>query len=237
MFRITEVIKHLLIINVLMFFGSIILEQSNIIDRSFFSLYFPASEHFKPYQLLTHMFMHGDMNHLIFNMLSLFFIGPYVEQFLRPKKFLTYYFIAGFGAMFMHFAIEYVQYISVIDQIGANEFNVVQNEGRDLIRRGMNYTDGRLQTLNAVLNIPVLGASGAIYGVLTAFAVLFPNTKLMLLFIPYPIKAKYLVAGFIAIDLIFGVSGRSTGIAHFAHIGGAIFGFLLLRYWQKTGQV
>lgn len=203
MIRITEVVKHLLIINVIIYFGT----QFLLPDSRMLSLYYPASEHFQPYQIVSHMFMHGDFSHLLFNMLTLFFLGPMVESVMGAKRFLTYYFVAGFGAMLIHILIWYIQFSGLPSQ----EYELL-----------MQHPDVR-----------VLGASGAIYGVLVAFAMLFPNTRLMLLFPPIPIKAKYLVIALIAFDLAFGLSGRQTGVAHFAHLGGALFGFLMLLYWKK----
>ncbi len=195
MFRITEVVKNLIIINVIVFFAVKYLIPIPGFDR-FFSLITPGMEYmiggivykFEPVQLITHMFMHGDERHLIFNMLGLYFLGPMVESSLGPKRFLIMYLSCGFFASFVQLLI----------------------------------TQGA-----------VLGASGATYGVLAAFATMFPNMELMLLFPPIPIKAKYMALGLILIGLYSGVSGAQSGIAHFAHIGGAILGFVLVKYWKK----
>jgi membrane associated rhomboid family serine protease len=195
MFRITEVVKNLIIINVIVFFAVKYLIPIPGFDR-FFSLITPGMEYmiggivykFEPVQLITHMFMHGDERHLIFNMLGLYFLGPLVESSLGPKRFLIMYLSCGFFASFVQLLI----------------------------------TQGA-----------VLGASGATYGVLAAFATMFPNMELMLLFPPIPIKAKYMALGLILIGLYSGVSGAQSGIAHFAHIGGAILGFVLVKYWKK----
>ena len=170
-------------------------------SRISLALFYPGSDFFEPYQLVSHMFMHANTGHLLFNMLSLFFLGPMVERVFGTRRFLFYYLFAGFGAALTHLAFMYYQ----IDISG-------------------DYTG---------INIPVLGASGAVYGVIIAFAVLFPDVRLMLIFPPIPIKARYLAAGLIALDLFSGISGYSTGIAHFAHLGGALFGYLLILYWRK----
>tara|TARA_B100000497_G_scaffold128090_1_gene173234 strand:- start:3187 stop:3831 length:645 start_codon:yes stop_codon:yes gene_type:complete len=185
--RMSDVVKHLIGINVIVFIGVNLLPFPSL--REYFVLYPPGSGYFKPIQLFTHMFMHGGEMHLLFNMMALFFIGPTVENYLGSRKFLLFYLVSGIGAMIMHLLI------------GGNA--------------------------------PVVGASGAIYGVLAGFAFLFPNTQLMLLFPPIPIKAKYLVTILIAIDLFSGISGTRTGIAHFAHLGGALFGILMLLYWRN----
>lgn len=190
--RLTDVVKHLLIINVIMFicFHFVFKEF-----REYTFLYFPASDYFKPYQLVTHMFMHGGESHILFNMMSLFFLGPMVEQNLGSKRFLIFYLLSGFAAMILHLGLAYVGFIPPS---------------------------------------PIVGASGAIMGVFIAFALLYPDVKLMLIFPPIPVKAKYLMGVLVLVDLFSGVSGYSTGIAHFAHLGGAIMGFILITMWGKN---
>ena len=196
--QLTPVVKNLIIINAVVFVCAAILPMSSMIPN--LELYFPLDKpDFKPYQMVTHMFMHASPGHLIFNMLSLFFLGAYVERFAGHKDFLALYLLSGFGAMLAHLAIQFMEY---------------QSTGQT------NFT-------------PVVGASGAVYGVLISFAVLFPNVKMMLLFIPFPIKARYLALGLIAYDLISGVGGFQTGIAHFAHLGGALTGALITFLWLK----
>lgn len=194
MLRVTDVVKHLLIINVIVYFGA----QLLLPNVDMLALYFPTSDAFQPYQVVSHMFMHGGTTHLLFNMLMLFFLGPFVEQALGAKKFLILYFVSGFSAMLLHMAVWYLQ----------------------LDPQVLEY-------------VRVVGASGALYGVLIAFAAMFPNVKLMLLIPPIPVRAKYLALALIAIDLFSGISKMQTGVAHFAHIGGAIAGFLLIWYWRK----
>jgi len=184
--NLTDVVKKLLIVNVAAFF----------LVSGVFPDYLPMlamhspidSDYFAPYQLVTHMFMHANIGHLMFNMLSLFFLGPYVERALGPKRFVILYFVSGFAAMAAHFLIS---------------------------------------------GVPVLGASGAIYGVVFAFIAMFPDVKLMLLIPPIPIKARYLALGLIAYDLIMGFQGTS-GTAHFAHLGGALAGVLLIVSWRMS---
>jgi membrane associated rhomboid family serine protease len=206
MFHITDVIKHLLIINLIMFFGSMLMQQTGFLDPSLLACYYPDSEFFRPYQVVTHMFMHGGGFHLFFNMFALVMLGPYVESFLGAKRFLIMYFISGFGALGIHMLVWYIQFMSVSPQ---EYYSLMHNE-----------------------HLAVVGASGAVYGVLAAFALLFPNTKLMLLIPPIPVKAKYLVLGLVAFDLFSGFTGYQSGIAHFAHVGGALFGFLTLMFWR-----
>lgn len=192
--NLTDVVKNLLIINVIVFFGA----TSMGFDRHLY-LHFPMSDYFEPYQIVTHMFMHSGVGHLFFNMLSLFFLGPYVERFLGSKRFLILYLVSGFGAVLAHMGVDYYQYL-----------------------------EGTLQL------VPVVGASGAVYGVLLAFAYLFPDVKLMLMIPPIPVKAKYLALGLIAYDLYNGVLRSATGIAHFAHLGGALTGIILVIIWKQN---
>lgn len=190
--RLTDVVKHLLIINVIMFICfHFIFSQY----REYTFLFFPGSEYFEPYQFVSHMFMHGSESHILFNMMSLFFLGPMVEQNLGSKRFLIFYLICGLSAMFLHLLLGYLGLISPN---------------------------------------PIVGASGAIMGVFIAFALLYPDVKLMLIFPPIPVKAKYLMIVLVLVDLFSGVSGFSTGIAHFAHLGGAIMGFILISVWGKN---
>ncbi len=187
--RLTDVVKHLLIINVIMFVCfNVIMPQY----QSYVALYFPGSTYFKPYQLVTHMFTHASPSHILFNMMSLFFLGPTVEQSLGTKKFLIFYLVSGMAAMLLHLGLGY---------------------------------------LGVIPPVPIVGASGAIMGVFVAFALMYPEVKLMLIFPPIPIKAKYMMAGLIAFDLFSGVGGFSTGIAHFAHLGGVIGGFIMITMW------
>lgn len=197
--KITDVVKFLIIINVIVHLCRYYLPSGSFLPD--LKLYFMLDkQHFQPYQLVTHMFSHAPgLAHLGFNMLSLFFLGPIVERLMGPKRFLTLYLLCGLGAIMAHEGINFISY---------------------------------LQTEQTSFT-PILGASGAVYGVLVAFAVLFPNQKLMLLFPPIPIKAKYLAMGLIAFDVFQGVRGADSGIAHFAHIGGAVAGALLTWMWYK----
>ncbi len=200
--QITDVVKHIILINVIMFIGTITLMPDS---RLVLAMYYPSSELFKPFQIVTHMFMHADLGHLAFNMLGLFFLGPWVERAVGPKRFLTYYLACGLGSALLYIIMKYIS----------------------IIQFGADYE----------MNIPVLGASGAVYGVIIGFATLYPNERLMLLFPPIPIKAVYLAVGLVVMDLVFGFSGASTGTAHFAHVGGAITGFLIMSYWKNRRRV
>jgi membrane associated rhomboid family serine protease len=212
---VTPVVKNLLIINIVVFLGASILGNSlgPEVINDWLAVHYPASEYFKPVQLVTYMFMHGGVMHIFFNMFGLFMFGPPVEYIWGAKRFLIYYFFTGFGALALDFAVKYYQ---------------------------LNYT--LLSPLDAdmIINTPMVGASGAIFGILAAYGYLFPNNVIMLLFPPIPIKAKYFVVIFGAIELYSGISNMTnatSNIAHFAHLGGAIFGFLLILYWKNGGQL
>lgn len=195
--NLTPVVKNLLIINVLMFIGTIWMGNERLVLAAFY----PTSDFFQPYQLITYMFMHANMGHIFFNMFGLYMFGPPLEMVWGPKKFLLYYFITGFGALALHFLVKYID---------------------------LTYMGGTASSIN----IPILGASGSIFGVLTGFGVLFPNQRLMLLFPPIPIKAGLLVIIYAGLELFLGLGNFETGVAHFAHLGGALSGFLMILYWQ-----
>lgn len=223
--NVTDVVKHLVIINVVVFLAVEILPaiMPNL------NLFFPASDQFRPYQLVTHMFNHdhNGIMHIAFNMMTLFFLGPMVEHELGQQKFLALYLLSGFGAALAHMGVDYYYYSQL--SVGADPLMLdeIAREGRDVILSGKNYVNDTYRQINEILNVPVVGASGAIYGVVIAFAVFFPNQPLMLMFIPVPIPAKYFAVGIIALDLFLGMGKYKTGVAHYAHLGGAITGFLL----------
>lgn len=201
--QLTDVVKNLIIINVLVFFGLSFLPQGMLPD---FRLFSPESQFFRPYQLITHMFMHANIAHLFFNMFGLYIFGPMVEHYIGSKKFFLLYISAGVIALLFHLGISYIE---ISDLTGyARAYKV---------------------------NTPMLGASGAVYGIMAGFATLFPNLRLQLLFPPIPIRAKYMALAYVGLDLYQGLASSNTGVAHFAHIGGAVLGFLLIRYWRKTG--
>ncbi len=206
--RITDVVKNLLILNVLMYFGTYYLMGDN---RYTLAMFYPNADYdfFRPYQIVTHMFMHGGTTHLLFNMFALYMFGSAVETRFGPKRFLLYYFVTGFGALALYLFVKYL------------EINVINT--------GVNAHD--------LYRTPMLGASGAVFGLLAAFGMLFPNAIITLIIPPIPMKAKYFVLIYAVLELFLGVSRFDTGIAHFAHLGGALFGFLLILYWKKTGNL
>ena len=202
--------------------------------NSILGLYFPESDHFRSWQIVSHMFMHGGFIHLFFNMFALFMFGGVLERVWGPQRFLIYYLITGLGAAFTHEMVMWLQYTKSMTALSPQELQQIYDSGLEVLRSGQVYTVDAAQTLNTILNTPTVGASGAVFGVLLAFGMLFPNTQLMLIFPPIPIRAKYFVLAYGAIELYLAVTSPGSNIAHAAHLGGMIFGYLLIRYWRKT---
>ncbi len=222
-----ETIKQLIIINVIFYFGSQFLGN---LSYDLLALHYYENDKFLITQFLTHMFMHGSPSHILFNMFGLWMFGSPLEQMWGRQKFLFFYISSGLGAAFLQMAIYYLQVKNLYDVVELN--NLSLSDPQQLL----NYMD-QIDYNNAIssFNSVMVGASGAIYGILVAFAFSFPNSKLMLLFLPFPIKAKFFVPLLILIDLFFGVSSYSVGpIAHFAHIGGALIGLIMVLYWKKN---
>ena len=262
MMNITPVVKQLLIINILFFIGSYFVP----VAYDFFSLYYPESDNFRGWQLITHMFMHApfpNVAHILFNMFALYSFGSALEHFWGGKKFLFFYISCGLGAALLHTGVNYYEIHSLLSDVASlklssSEMHLLLNadysslfdeKGQmmageiNTILEKAHCTQQQFNTIvqaSMISKVPVLGASGAVYGLLAAFAFMFPNAELALLFIPVPIKAKYFVPGILAIDLFLGFKGSSifgagsTGIAHFAHVGGAVTGFLMMWFWKKN---
>jgi membrane associated rhomboid family serine protease len=229
------VVKNIIMINVLMILADYAASSVFGIDlNGILGLYFPASEQFRPVQIVTHMFMHGGFMHIFFNMYALFIFGPILENVWGPKRFLLFYLVCGLGAAVTHETVIFFQYSHLIQNLSPENIQAVITEGAAFLHQGKVFADPDMQSLQMLLNTPTVGASGAIFGVLLAFGVLFPNTQLMLLIPPIPIKAKWLVIGYGAIELVLAVTQPGSNIAHAAHLGGMLFGYLLIRYWRKT---
>lgn len=255
MLRITDVVKNLLIINVVVF----LIGAFGLLDTSMLALHYPTSSLFQPFQIVTHFFMHGGYLHLFFNMFALVMFGSALETLWGPKKFLFFYFVCAFGAALLHMGYswyEISQLEQAIQQFNANPTgdqllalanfpNVDEDALNQLASELNNPPPGLVESITGQLNelyqnkvdIPIVGASGAIYGLLLAFGMYFPNAELMLIFLPIPIKAKYFIPILMVAELYFGVNQFSwDNIAHFAHLGGALTGFLLILYWRRFGS-
>jgi membrane associated rhomboid family serine protease len=229
------VVKNIILLNVIMLLADYAAKSVFGIDLTMIlGLYFPKSEHFMPVQIITHMFMHGGFWHIFFNMYALYIFGQVLENVWGPKRFFIYYMVCGLGAAFIHESVIYFQYNKLMNIISPEQLQLVLDQGSTYFRQGKVFTDTTMQGLQVLLNVPTVGASGAIFGILLAFGVLFPNTQLMLLFPPIPIKAKYFVFFYGALELYLAVTQPGSNIAHAAHLGGMLFGYLLIRYWRKT---
>jgi membrane associated rhomboid family serine protease len=209
--------KNLLIVNVLAFIATFVFERSGIDLTRMLGLHFFLASEFHIYQFITYMFLHGGFTHILFNMFALWMFGSVIERVWGPKKFLFYYICCGVGAGFTQELVQYITYS--MEGIAAYQY---VNAG------------GEQMTTDAYINLwTTIGASGAVYGILLAFGMIFPNERLFIIPFPFPIKAKWLIVGYIAIEMFSAMSGPGDGVAHMAHLGGMLFGFLLIRYWQK----
>ena len=215
MSRVPVAVKNIIIINILVMIMTY-LNETLMVEK--FALFYPTSPFFHWWQPVTHMFMHGGFWHILFNMYTLYIFGSTLERVWGPKKFLLFYFVTGIGAAAIHTGVEWIQMQNWITQAA---------EG----------SQSALVSIHQLKMTPTLGASGAIYGVLMGYALLYPDSMLVLFFPPIPIKAKWMVLIFAAIELVTGVTGTGGGIAHFAHLGGLIFGFILIRFWKKRGTL
>jgi len=247
MMNISETVKQLLIINIIFYIGSQIVGPP---AYDILALHFPQNPDFQFWQPVTYMFMHSQFArgagifHILFNMFALVSFGSLLERIWGAKKFLFFYVSCGLGAAALHLAVNYFSFNQGIETLIAN--GVPKDQIMALLSKG--HYDPRweeMMTHNQFTEfmssylIPMVGASGAIYGLMVAFAFLAPNAELMMMFIPIPIKAKYFVPGILALDLFLGLRGQSIfgsggGIAHFAHIGGALVGFIMMYYWSKN---
>lgn len=256
------VVLNLIIINVLLFVGTTLLVRSGIDLVDKLALFYPGSDLFRPYQLITHMFMHGSTMHLFFNMFALWMFGKVLESVWGSGRFFTYYFVTGIGAALLHSAVLWMQLGSLTSEAQAlintlspegfalflkDNFPSFQNQLGGFVTQWMDQPQNLHmisqaesyinELLRMKVDVPTVGASGAVFGVLLAFGMLFPNTRLVLLFPPIPIKAKWFVIGYGLIELFAGISNQAgDNVAHFAHLGGMIFGFILIKIWNKTNR-
>ena len=239
MMNMTETVKQLLIINVLFFIGSLVVPQANEI----LALHYFENDGFKFWQPISYMFMHGSLMHIFFNMFALISFGSALEHFWGAKKFLFFYFSCGLGAALIHSGVNYYHFHDAQNMLLQNGISILDIQ--TLLNGGsvnINVADTTLiqkyvNQMGDSYNIQAVGASGAIYGLLVAFAFMFPNAELMMMFIPVPIKAKYFVPVIVMLDLFSGVTGFGLfggNIAHFAHVGGALIGFIMMWYWKKN---
>ena len=272
-----EVVRNLMIVNGLFFLATWSLESRGIDLINLFALHQFQSPDFQPHQLITHMFMHANFTHLFFNMFTLWMFGKTLENKWGSKRFLTYYLITGFGAALIYVGYIQFQIYNISSQLDTELINQVLNASRDSKISANQSEILSMQKLYALINVPMLGASGAVYGLLLAFGMIFPNTRLemyvsLLILISFeiifsiplpifnifiillvlsrinpelnnyiwytiPIQAKYFVLAYGILELYLSIMYTNDGIAHLAHLGGMIFGIILLKYWKKKGDI
>lgn len=267
----TRVVRNLLIINIVIYILSILLWISLEFDiHKIFGLYYFKAQSFKPYQFITHMFLHAYINpftnriiifHILFNMFGLWMFGRVLENVLGSRKFFLLFFVSGLGAAFIHTFVQHLQISALVKQADSfisapsyDSFNyIIEKYINSPSQRLINFMDEWFyqpdnpeffneakSIVSTIVNIQInenvtVGASGAVFGILAAFTLLFPNVELMLIFFPVPIKAKYLVPGYAILELFFGVANfKGDNIAHFAHLGGALFGLILVLIWKRN---
>jgi membrane associated rhomboid family serine protease len=242
MMQLTETVKQLLIINIIFFVGTLVLGGPAI---DYLALHFPLNPDFKAWQPVSYMFMHGGIMHILFNMLGLVMFGSQLEYMWGAKKFIFFYVSCGLGAAALHLGIEYYVYHDVIDILILNGFNkadilsMVYSKKFNPDWLEFITTQQLGNFMNGFVN-PMLGASGALYGVIVAYGCLFPDVQFSPMFLPIGIKARYFVPGLLILDLFLGLKGMSFfgsrwggGVAHFAHLGGALIGFIIMWSWSR----
>jgi membrane associated rhomboid family serine protease len=232
---IPPVVKYLLLVNIVMFVVTMFLP---VVD-SYCALYSFRSPFFKPFQLVTHMFMHAGFWHLFFNMFSLYMFGRVLESYWGSKRFFIYYFVAGIGGALFYLLVKEIEAQVLMSSMSADDIEFVMSYGADIMQ-GKNFADPmfpEIGRLNAIINVPCVGASGAIYGLLLAFGMMFPDVE-MYIYFAIPVKAKWMVIIFVVIELLLGIlNAQGDNVAHFAHLGGMLIGFILLMIWRKKGTV
>ncbi len=208
-------VKSLIIINVLVFLMYLVNREFMIVN---FALFYPTSKYFKVWQLVTHMFMHGGFWHILFNMYTLFIFGSVLERVWGAKKFLLFYFVTGLGAAACHLGVQWIEMKVYMGQLAQGSVAAAT-------------------AINALKMTPTVGASGAIYGLLLGYGMLYPDSVLTLIFPPISLKAKWFVLIFAVIELATGLTGVGGNVAHFAHLGGMLFGWLLILFWKRTHKL
>lgn len=212
-FQTPPVVKNLIIANCVMLLATELLPFGDDIV-GYLALFNPESPFFHSFQVVSYMFLHGGLNHLFFNMFALWMFGRSLEAEIGSQRFLTYYLVCGIGAALLQLGVGWIEYAHAVQTYGAIS-----------------------PAARVLLQIPTVGASGAVFGLLLAFGVMHPNATIMLMFPPIPMKAKWFVFIYGLIELFFGMSGHQPGVAHFAHLGGMLWGLLLLLYWRKQGKI
>ena len=240
-FSTASVVWNIIIINVLCLIATTVLRSRSGIElNDTLGLHFVLSEKFRVYQFFTYMFMHAGVEHILFNMFAVYMFGRLFEMFWGGKKFLFYYLVAGLGAAIVQQTVWYIDYCSIASHIADMPavMSHISTEGAKALAESLNYSDEYMGRLNILMNIPTVGASGAVFGILLAFGYMFPKEKLYMFLLPIPIPARVFVIVYGLIELFAGVANFSwDNVAHFAHLGGLLFGLVLLLIWKKRGKL
>lgn len=235
--RMGPVTKNLLIINVIIWlFMAFAPATASDKLMDYCALHYFSSPGFRVWQPITYMFMHAEITHLFFNMFALVMFGTVIEWAIGRERFLVYYLSCGIGAALIQEGVFAIMLSKYHGMFTPEQFHEIITEGWYAMRNSMNFIDPTLASLNQLVNAPTIGASGAIFGILLCYAMLWPNRELYIMFIPVPVKAKWVVAGYVVLELAMGLGGVDDNVAHFAHLGGMLVGFLLLYYWNKKGM-
>ena len=231
---------NIIIINVIVWLAQVVFIRRGIDLTDTLGLYYFESEGFRLYQLLTYLFLHDSSSflHVFSNMFAVFMFGRMLEQVWGSKRFFSYYMATGIGAALVQMFVIFLRIQSVKSGISGEALHDVYTGGFDLLNQGMNYADTAMGNLNLLMNTVTVGASGAVFGILLAFGMLFPNTELFIIPFPFPIKAKWFVFGYGVFELFFGIRNvPGDNVAHFAHLGGMLFGFFMILYWKKRDKI
>ena len=234
--NIPPITRNIIIINIVVFILTYVL-QTDMMYR-YLAAFYPFSPFFHSWQIITHMFMHGSFMHILFNLMTLYSFGPVLEQVLGDKKYVLLYFVSGLGAFFLFNLWNFVEVEQIKSSLQSLGFDLAgYMDGESVSFKGNSAAileqQNLVNQLQSIISVPRVGASGAIFGVIAAFATLYPDAKIMLMFIPVPVKVKYLMPVVIIVSIYLGISGNAGGIAHLAHVGGALVGFILAKIWKK----
>ncbi len=239
MFRnIPPVTKNLIIINLLIWLACEMIQPFGVVMNRTCGLHYFLSPDFRFWQPLSYMFMHGGFTHVLFNMFAVCMFGSVIERVFGSARYLLFYLTVGVGAALVQEGVYAIWLNHLASDLPADiTLSEIARQGVSLLNRGLNWTDATLGNINLLINGSTVGASGAVFGILLAFAMIFPNMPMYIMFIPLPIKAKWLVLGYGALELFLGVTGLQPGVAHFSHLGGMLIGWALIVYWRKRGEI
>jgi membrane associated rhomboid family serine protease len=227
--------RNIILINVLVFIVFTLLNNQALYVK--FAAFYPFSPYFKSWQIITHMFMHGSFMHILFNMFTLFSFGPVLEKTLGEKKYFILYFVSGLGAFFLYNLWNFIEVQQIQSSLESFGFNINGYLGGESVpftgsSSSIAAQQKLVEDLQSIISVPMVGASGAIFGVIAAFATMYPDAEIGIMFIPIPVKVKYVLPVIVIGSVILGVTGNAGGIAHLAHVGGAIVGFVLAKIWK-----